>query len=143
MNGNCDNRPTLEELSAHAQEAAQRAHCPYSGFHVGAAVWAGGKVYTGCNIESASFGLSLCAERVAIFKAVSDGCRTVEMLAVVTPDSPADAPPEERICCGACRQVIAEFMAIDGAITIEGIGEVSLPDLLPTPFLFTPPRKSR
>ncbi len=130
-----DNRPSLDELMALAYEAAKLAHCPYSGFHVGAAVWANGKAYTGCNIESASFGLSLCAERVAIFKAVSDGCARFDMLAVVTPDAPVDAAPEQRICCGACRQVIAEFISPQGVIVIEGIGEVSLQDLLPTPFL--------
>lgn len=135
MTGIRDNRPSLGELTALALEAAKLAHCPYSSFHVGAAVWANGKVYTGCNIESASFGLSLCAERVAIFKAVSDGCSEIEMLAVVTPDAPVDAPPEQRICCGACRQIIAEFMSADGAISIQGVGKVSLADLLPTPFL--------
>ncbi len=132
-------KPSLDELTAVALEAATGAYCPYSGFHVGAAVWADGKIYSGCNIESASFGLSLCAERVAIFKAVSEGCRAIEMLAVVTPDSPPEAPAEARICCGACRQILAEFMADDAAISIQGVGEITLQELLPTPFRFKKP----
>ncbi|MBI4575534.1 MAG: cytidine deaminase [Planctomycetes bacterium] len=93
----------MEELIRRATEAREAAYAPYSGYRVGAAVRVGGRVYTGCNVENASYGLTECAERVAIFKAVSEGARVVEALAVVV-DGPDVARP-----CGACRQVIWEF----------------------------------
>ena len=93
---------TPEELIGLAQEARQRAYAPYSHFAVGAALLArSGKVYSGCNVENVSYGLSICAERAAVFKAVSEGEREFEALAVVT--SCGGSP------CGACRQVLAEF----------------------------------
>jgi cytidine deaminase len=91
-----------EELVALATEARERAYAPYSHFAVGAALLArSGKVYTGCNVENASYGLSMCAERVTVFKAVEAGEREFEAIAVV---SETGATP-----CGACRQVLAEF----------------------------------
>jgi len=92
------------ELIKKAMEMKERAYAPYSKFKVGAALLAkSGKIYGGCNVENASYGLSVCAERVAIFKAVSEGEREFEKLAVVTDlDEPA-AP------CGMCRQVMIEF----------------------------------
>lgn len=87
-----------------AREAAAHAYCPYSSYPVGAAVLvADGQVYTGCNVENTSYGLSNCAERTAIFKAVSAGCREFTALAVVGGTERAASP------CGACRQVLAEF----------------------------------
>ncbi len=91
------------KLLAAAKRAQKRAHAPYSKFHVGAALLtAGGKVFTGCNVENTSYGLTNCAERTAVFKAVSEGHRKFKAIAVVAP-SAALSP------CGACRQVLAEF----------------------------------
>ena len=87
-----------------AKQARERAYTPYSNFPVGAALLTSdGKIYVGCNIENASYGLSNCAERTAIFKAVSEGEEDIEAIAVVA-DTPRPVPP-----CGSCRQVIAEF----------------------------------
>ena len=93
-----------EDLIAMAWEAREKAYCPYSQFMVGAAVLgADGKVYTGCNIENASYGMTVCAERTAIFKMVSEGCRKFSALAVVGGGDGDSAP------CLACRQVMTEF----------------------------------
>lgn len=92
-----------QQLIKEAIEARKQAYTPYSHFPVGAAVLAGGKIYRGCNIENASFGLTNCAERTALFKAISDGERTIEAIAIVA-DTDGPVSP-----CGACRQVLAEF----------------------------------
>lgn len=95
---------TKEELIKLAWEAREKAYCPYSKYMVGAAVLGiDGKVYTGCNIENASYGMTVCAERTAIFKMVSEGCRKFAALAVVG-GSDGDGAP-----CMACRQVMTEF----------------------------------
>jgi cytidine deaminase len=97
-----DRRVSDRDLLSRAARARAGAYVPYSSYRVGAAVLsADGDVYTGANIENASYGLSQCAERVAIFKAVSDGHRALDTVAVITDDG---GPP-----CGACRQVMAEF----------------------------------
>jgi cytidine deaminase len=93
----------FRKLLAAAKKAQRRAYAPYSKFRVGAALLTkSGKVYTGCNVENASYGLTICAERVAITKALSDGHRKFQAIAVVAPS--ASLSP-----CGACRQVLAEF----------------------------------
>lgn len=95
---------TNEELIDKAQQAMQKSYAPYSKFRVGAAIlMADGTVFSGCNIENASFGLSICAERVAIFKAIAEGRRDFKALAVVCDSDNYCAP------CGACRQVMTEF----------------------------------
>ncbi len=123
------------ELLAAAREAQASAYAPYSNFAVGAAVLlSDGAIYRGCNVENASFGLTICAERVALFNAVSDGRIDIAAIAVVT-----SAP---KLCkpCGACRQVIAEFSQADNPIVILSAalsGETcleSITDLLPDTF---------
>jgi cytidine deaminase len=93
-----------DNLVSAALNARQNAHTPFSKFKVGAAVEDdSGRVYTGCNVENATFGLTMCAERVAIFKAVSEGARRFVRVAVVA-DTEKLTPP-----CGACRQILWEF----------------------------------
>jgi cytidine deaminase len=93
-----------KQLINEAIAASKQAHVPYSHFHVGAALLTtDGKVYRGCNIENASYGLTNCAERTAIFKAVSEGDKQFSAIAVV---GDTDGPISP---CGACRQVLAEF----------------------------------
>lgn len=92
-----------DQLIQAAIEARKNAYVPYSKFQVGAALLADGKVYGGCNVENASYGLTNCAERTAIFKAASEGQRKIEAIAIIA-DTEGPVSP-----CGACRQVIAEF----------------------------------
>ena len=124
-----------EELLTAAREVQISAYAPYSNFSVGAAVLlSDGTIYRGCNIENASFGLTICAERVALFHAISDGRIDIAAVAVVT-----SAP---KLCkpCGACRQVIAEFSQAGNPIAVLSAslsGETSLEtilDLLPDTF---------
>jgi cytidine deaminase len=122
-----------QELVEAAQMAREQAYAPYSDFTVGAAVLAGsGSVYTGCNVENASYGLTVCAERVAAFKAVSAGEREIAAVAVVS--EPGATP------CGACRQVLVEFTSqpeqVD-IIVVNGQGDerfYTLGQLLPANF---------
>lgn len=95
--------PSLDELQAAARAASSRAYAPYSRFRVGAAIWTDRGLFTGCNVENASYGLTNCAERSAIFAAVSAGARELRCVVVHTPTPSPTAP------CGACRQVIHEF----------------------------------
>ena len=122
------------ELVTAARAAAERAYCPYSHFKVGAAVLTGsGEIFLGCNVENASYGLTICAERNAIFQAVAHGRGPLSIRAVVvfTPTAAPTAP------CGACRQVINEFgpearviSLCDGPVALES----SLGILLPQAF---------
>ena len=123
-----------EILLEAARRAATQAYCPYSHFRVGAAVLAGGQVFEGCNIENASYSLTICAERTAIFKAVSAGIRTIDVIALACPDATAADQPTSRMPCGACRQVLAEFAKSDTPVLVDGVGELILADLLPNPF---------
>lgn len=123
---------TDAELIEAARVARENAYAPYSGFSVGVALLAAdGRVFTGVNVENASIGLSVCAERNAIAKAVSDGVRSFTKLAVVT-DSPEPTMP-----CGMCRQVIWEF-GHDIEILVAGAGDsvikTSIAELFPRPF---------
>lgn len=120
------------ELIERALAARRHAYAPYSGFAVGAALLAAdGRVFTGCNVENASFGLTCCAERVAVFAAVSAGVRAFHALAVVA-DTPRPVSP-----CGACRQVLCEFGAGSRVIlaNLKGDIRVTTPEeLLPDRF---------
>ena len=117
-------------LIQEAIEARKQAYTPYSTFKVGAAVLtANGQVFSGCNIENASYGLTNCAERTAIFKAVSEGESKVEAVAIVA-DTEGPVSP-----CGACRQVIAEFSDHDTKVYLSNLKgdvlETSIVELLP------------
>ncbi|HWR42664.1 cytidine deaminase [Sporomusa sp.] len=121
----------MEELVNAAVKAREQAYVPYSKFKVGAAVQGkSGRIYTGCNIENASYGLSNCAERTAVFKAVSEGEVGLTAIAVVA-DTPEPVSP-----CGACRQVMAEFN-IDQIILVNLKGQqktFTMAELLPFSF---------
>lgn len=120
------------ELIEAAREARERAYAPFSHFAVGAALRTrAGHIFTGCNVENASYGLTVCAERVAVFKAVSEGEREFEAIAVVT-DADKLTPP-----CGACRQILWEFCGNATVVlaNLKGQAEVHrMKDLLPLPF---------
>ena len=122
------------ELITVATEVAAFAHCPYSHFRVGAAVLADGQVFRGCNVENASFGLTICAERAAIFAAVAAGCKRLAAVAISCPDAPSTGGISRHMPCGACRQVMAEFGDDDTRVLVEGIGEFRLGELLKHPF---------
>jgi cytidine deaminase len=127
---------TLEMLVDAAMKARLNAYAPYSNYLVGAALlMSDGRIVTGCNVENASYGLSMCAERSAVFAAVGVGSRTIHACVVVTADGGTP--------CGACRQVLSEFhdddhpmqiiaVTLDGAITMNNW----LRDLLPSGFGF-------
>ena len=123
-----------DSLLVRARQAANHAYCPYSNFHVGAAVRCDdGSVIDGCNVENASYGLSICAERVALFTAISLGKRPIE-LAVSCIDAQTDASPSSRMPCGACRQVMQELLPSNAQVSIDGIDSLLLEQLLPKPF---------
>ena len=120
---------TQDQLIAKAKEAASRAYAPYSHFSVGAAILTtDGRIFHGCNVENISFGLTICAERNAIFSAIANGCREFEKIAIV-------ADTEEPISpCGACRQVLAEFNPNMEIILANFLGKTEtfhLSELLP------------
>lgn len=121
-----------DALIAAARAAREHAHAPFSKFRVGAAVMTKlGHIFAGCNIENASYGLTLCAERVAIFKAISEGEREFDAIAVVT-DADKLTPP-----CGACRQIIWEFCGDIPVILANLHGKIERErslNLLPRPF---------
>ena len=109
-----------------AKEASKASYSPFSRFAVGAAVITpSGKIYQGCNVENSSFGLTICAERTAIFKAVSEGEREILAVAIYSPNSDSCYP------CGACRQVLYEFQGDNDEISVvtENLGELEIQKL--------------
>jgi len=123
----------METLFEEAKKAREHAYAPYSKFSVGAAlITKNGKIYRGCNIENASFGLTNCAERTAIFKAISEGERDFQALLVVADTKDPVSP------CGACRQVLAEFcpptMPVYLANVNGNIEQTTVEQLLPSSF---------
>lgn len=123
-----------------ARRAARSAYCPYSGFHVGAAILAeDGRIVTGANVENASYGLTICAERTALFAAAAAGVRRVRAMAITCRDADPSAPAPYRMPCGACRQAIAEFAAEDLIVSVDGVGDFRLDDLLPQAFRLPAP----
>lgn len=128
---------TNEELIQEAKKAMAFAYVPYSHFRVGAALLTkSGKVYTGCNIENASFGATNCAERTAIFKAVSEGETEFERIAVVSSEPIMTYP------CGICRQVMTEFMPEGDVVFEDGmkIQVIPMTQILPYRFELEPER---
>lgn len=123
---------TYKALARKAQLAKRNSHSPYSNFRVGAAVLTtSGKVFTGCNIENSSFGLTICAERTALFKAVSEGSKKFKAMAISS-DSSDFVPP-----CGACRQVIMDLASTIDVVLTNSKGELMVlkaNSLLPRPF---------
>jgi cytidine deaminase len=115
-----------------ARQGRKFAHAPFSRFKVGAALEAeDGTIITGCNVENATYGLTICAERVAVFKAVSEGHHAFRRMAIVA-DASEPTPP-----CGACRQILWEFggnLEVILANLTEETGRYRLADLLPLPF---------
>jgi cytidine deaminase len=129
----------FEELLEAARRASRAAYCPYSNFHVGAAVRAGGRIFVGANVENASYGLTICAERNAAFAAVLAGATPIEAVAVSCVDAPDDADPESLMPCGACRQVLSEFAPPETPVAVDRVGIFRLSDLLPRAFRLPPP----
>lgn len=122
----------MADLCSQALRSRDRAYAPYSHFRVGAAVLtADGSIFAGCNVENASYGLSICAERVAVFQAVAAGHTSITAIAVATDLVPPAAP------CGACRQVLREFGPDARIIAVSADGdhwEAGLDELLPRSF---------
>jgi cytidine deaminase len=122
----------MNKLIEAAVAARENAHAPFSHFKVGAALEdESGRIFTGCNVENATYGLTVCAERVAVFKAISEGARKFTRIAVAA-DTDSLTPP-----CGACRQILWEFLG-DAEVTmvnLHGKSEtIRLKDLFPRPF---------
>ncbi|RUM42502.1 MAG: cytidine deaminase [Desulfurobacterium sp.] len=118
------------ELLKLAKEAVNKSYCPYSNFHVSAVLVCENGIYTGVNVENASYGLTICAERVAIFKAVSEGEKSFSKMLVYSPDG-MPYP------CGACRQVMAEFCSEDFEVVVtngQEFEQFTLGELMPFNF---------
>lgn len=130
-----DENELRRELLNQAHQAMENAYVPYSKFPVGAAVYANGEMYQGCNIENASYGLTNCAERTAMFKAVSEGHAKLESIAVCA-DTEGPVSP-----CGACRQVMTEFFAPETKVYLTNVSgdlaEYTVAELLPGAFQAT------
>ncbi len=129
---------TTAQLMEAARSAAEQAYAPYSGFRVGAALlFDDGSVVTGCNVENASYGLTSCAERNAVFRAISECGASRKIVAIaVTNLNGQPSPP-----CGACRQVLSEFVTADAIIHFSGNGTVEthpFKEMLPFQFHLDP-----
>lgn len=128
-----------KELAEQALAAREHAYAPYSGYYVGAALLAdNGRIFTGCNIENASYSVSNCAERTAVFKAVSEGLLKWKAIAVAG-GAGRENPQDYVTPCGVCRQVLSEFCDADrfSVLLVKGIGdwrEFTLGELLPCRF---------
>ena len=122
----------MSKLLDAALAARENAHAPFSKFKVGAAIEdQTGRIFTGCNVENATYGLTICAERVAVFKAISEGARSFTRIAVVA-DTDVLTPP-----CGACRQILWEFCGNAELILVNLQGKTEsfrLKDIFPRPF---------
>lgn len=119
-----------QQLIDAAKAVCSRAYAPYSGYKVGAAVMSAGRIYSGVNVENASYGLTMCAERAAVMAAVSDGARSIEAVAIAVEEG-APSP------CGACRQVLREFADDMAVILVAADGtarDTTLAELLPDSF---------
>ena len=118
-----------------ARDMRKNAWAPYSNFKVGAAVLTAKNhlFFTGCNVENASYGLTMCAERVAIFKAISEG-ETNFLALAISVEIEKTSSDAERMPCGACRQVMSEFMKPNSIVLVDGVGSFLLQDLLPQAF---------
>jgi cytidine deaminase len=123
---------TLNDLVTRARNASEQAYCPYSKFRVGAAVLSDdGQIFSGCNVENASYGLTICAERNAVFQMAAQGRRVIRAVAIYTPTPVPTAP------CGGCRQVINEFGPDALIVSVcDGLGILrkKLSELLPDAF---------
>ena len=135
-------RTTHQDLLKLASDAAKQAYAPYSNFHVGAALMScDGMIFSGCNIENASYGLCNCAERTAVFKAICEGYREFIKIAVVGTGNNSPYP------CGACRQVLSEFCAPSCRVyvacsnNLDSYEEMTLGELLPKTFTFVPTKR--
>lgn len=122
----------MDRLIQAAREVRERAHAPYSNFKVGAAIEdENGRIFTGCNVENATYGLSICAERAAVLKAISEGAGKLKRIAVVA-DSGMLTPP-----CGACRQILWEFCG-DAELIMANLSDqqetISMTQIFPRPF---------
>ena len=124
--------PSVERLISAAASARENAHVPFSNFKVGAAIEdENGRIFTGCNVENATYGLTICGERVAVFKAISEGAAKLTRIAVVA-DTSQLTPP-----CGACRQILWEFCPDAELIlaNLSGAREtLSMRQIFPRPF---------
>jgi cytidine deaminase len=124
----------VDQLLAEARLHGGRAHVPYSRFRVGAAVLtADGATVGGCNVENASYGLSNCGERTALFAAVAGGHSQLVALAVSCLDGDV-SQPATLMPCGACRQVMVELLRPDALVIVDGVGRFALDELIPNPF---------
>jgi len=123
---------TYHSLVQRARKALRHSHAPFSGFRVGAALLANnGRIYHGCNIENSSYGLTICAERTAIFRAISDGVHKFQAIAIVSDEGGFTSP------CGACRQVLSDLAGNIDVILADHRGQMKvfkMKNLLPHPF---------